>query len=648
MSLEMNKQKKGKKYPNILALGSSLNLELTLSLDEKQYESIGIKFIEISKLEDLHNLFPNQSPLFSLKIQKLTSLIELQSNNFLFNSILFINQSCKRKLHVKYLIPFCPKFPKELCFIYDIIKIITEKNYIYIEEFNLLDIKPNIIFTFKLIDKDIIVEQKSFLITNENQYNNNTIEENKTKENKNEKEYKGKLLERLNISYDYDYFYSTINELFDCKKYSENEIIEFINSLIIKCPDIKICINYDENYLLDNKDFIKNIISKTDIFIFEKKDIIHFYNNLFSQNNDEINENKENKIEKKNIIEEFFIYNIQSERINQKIKIGIFINDMKEIFILQQDPKTSLVIFQLNQNINLVPINLNENDRKKYDELISIKYSSIKSVYIGAFLNRIIREESFDICLKMSLKCSIKYLDILKFGLDVPSIQNYYEIKAVKNHKKKINKLEIKNKQLENKFILDCTNLNNKKNLYNSLYDENCANFLNSKETRRHLQKQGFINKKGMILVDPVKDKFITMSKKEKKDIFTKFQIKFNNIKEIRQNNDKRREKIIQISLVNQKALNHFSFKDFDSINFCNSNTSRQFFLPKIKNKNTNSNKTPNIFKKFEIFKRENNKEDVKKSLNNRKKNLSEMNFCRNKILNPIKPNKKSFLIEDK
>ena len=456
------------------------------------------------------------------------------------------------------------------------------------------------------------------------------------------------MLERLNISYDYDYFYSTINELFDCKKYSENEIIEFINSLAIKCPDIKICINYDENYLLDNKDFIKNIISKTDIFIFEKKDIIHFYNNLFSQNNDEMNENKENKIEKKNIIEEFFIYNIQSERINQKIKIGIFINDMKEIFILQQDPKTSLVIFQLNQNINLVPINLNENDRKKYDELISIKYSSIKSVYIGAFLNRIIREESFDICLKMSLKCSIKYLDILKFGLDVPSIQNYYEIKAVKNHKKKINKLEIKNKQLENKFILDCTNLNNKKNLYNSLYDENCANFLNSKETRRHLQKQGFINKKGMILVDPVKDKFITMSKKEKKDIFTKFQIKFNNIKEIRQNNDKRREKIIQISLVNQKALNLFSFKDFDSINFCNSNTSRQFFLPKIKNKNTNSNKTPNIFKKFEIFKRENNKEDVKKSLNNRKKNLSEMNFCRNKILNPIKPNKKSFLIEDK
>ena len=145
-----------------------------------------------------------------------------------------------------------------------------------------------------------------------------------------------------------------------------------------------------------------------------------------------------------------------------------------------------------------------------------------------------------------------------------------------------------------------------------------------------------------------MKDKFITMSKKEKKDIFTKFQIKFNNIKEIRQNNDKRREKIIQISLVNQKALNHFSFKGFDSINFGNSNTSRQFFLPKIKNKNTNSNKTPNIFKKFEIFKRENNKEDVKKSLNNRKKNLSEMNFCRNKILNPIKPNKKSFLIEDK
>ena len=66
MSIEkINNPKKDNKFQNIISLGSSLNLELTLSLEEKQYELIGIKYKEISKLEDLYNLCP-QSPLSSL------------------------------------------------------------------------------------------------------------------------------------------------------------------------------------------------------------------------------------------------------------------------------------------------------------------------------------------------------------------------------------------------------------------------------------------------------------------------------------------------------------------------------------------------------------------------------------------------------
>ena len=646
MSIEkINNPKKDNKFQNIISLGSSLNLELTLSLEEKQYELIGIKYKEISKKEDLYNLC-SQTPLSSLRIQKLTSLIELQSNNFLFNSILFINQSCKKKLPIKYLIPFSPKFPKELIFVYDIIKLITEKNNIYIEDSNLLDIKPNIIFTLKLIENENVADQKSFLITNENHYNNKINDENKKYQNLEENEYNGELFEGLNFEYDCDYFYSSINELFNCKKNSENEIIEFIKKLNYKYPNVKICINYEGNYLINNKDFINYLMENNDIFIFEKKDVINFYNDLFSSKNN--NEEKvENTIERKNILEEFFIYNIKTEK-NKKIKIGIIINEMKEIFLVQQDPKTKLVLYQTNHSINIIPTDSTENERNKYNELIRLKYNSIKSVYIGAFLNRLIRQESFDICLKTSLKCSSKYFDIIKFGLDVPNIQNYYELKNIKNPKKKINKEDIKNRQLENKFILDCTNVNNKINNYNSLFDDNCINFFNSKETRKLLQRQGFINKKGMILVDPEKNnKFITMSKKEKKDIFKKFQIKLNNIKEIRQNNNKRAAKLSQISLINQEVLKHYSFKDFDSVYNENSNSTRHFYLPKIKNKiKFSMNKTPNLFKKkFENMYGENSKEEYKKSLIKRKKNLSEMNFITKvKIIHPIKNNKRSFI----
>ena len=81
------------------------------------------------------------------------------------------------------------------------------------------------------------------------------------------------------------------------------------------------------------------------------------------------------------------------------------------------------------------------------------------------------------------------------------------------------------------------------------------------------------------------------MSKKEKKEKYKNFQIKLNNIKEIKQNNNKRKDILSQISLINQESLKYYSFKDFDSINNDNSINHRQFYLPKIKNK-INVNKT--------------------------------------------------------
>ena len=633
-------KKKDNKYKNIKSLASSLNLEMILSLEERQYESLNIKYKEIEKVEDLNNFCPKNP----LEMKKLTSLIELQSNNFLFNSILFINQSSNIKYPIKYLIPFSPKFPQELYFMYEVIKTITEINYIYIEEYNILDIKPNIVFTLKLIENDLTVDEKSFLIVNENNYRNNNnikIVENKKEENI----YNGDLYKELNFEYDCDIFYTTISDLFNCKKNSENEIVEFIQKLVNKNPKTKICINFDENYLSINKDFIENVFSNTDIFIIEKKDVINFYDNLFKHvENDE--DNKNTSITKKdNILANFFVNKIKTTKINQQIKLGIFINDMKEIFLIQQDPNSNSILFEINQNLDLIPQNKKEDEQKMYKQLIKSDYNSLKSVYIGAFLNRLIRQESFFICLKDSLKCTIKYIDIKKFGLDVPTVQNYYEIKINKKNKKfKINKLEnkieIKNKLLENKFILDCTNLNNKINTYNSLYDENCMSFFNSKEIRKHLQRQGFINKKGKILLDPKKNKenIVSLSKKDKKKILEKNPQKIN----IKRNKDNSKEKMKQISPINKENIKNLHFKNFEMIHYYenNINNIRPFYLPTLNNKY--KNKSPSFPSKINT--EENNKEDISKkylNLNNKpKKYLSSVNINNKKILNPIKSNK--------
>ena len=117
-----------------------------------------------------------------------------------------------------------------------------------------------------------------------------------------------------------------------------------------------------------------------------------------------------------------------------------------------------------------------------------------------------------------------------------------------------------------------------------------------------------------MILIDPDKtnDKFLTMSKKEKKEVFRKFQNKIRDVKEIRRNNDNRLEKLNQISLINKRALKDYNYKDFDSINNEYKTDFKHFYLPKIKNKNLIMNKSPYIFNKFENVYEENNKEDLK------------------------------------
>jgi hypothetical protein len=404
----------------------------------------------------------------------------------------------------------------------------------------------------------------------------------------------------------------------------------------------KICINFDEKYLSINKDFIENIFSNTDIFIFEKKDIINFYDNLFKHVDKD--ENNENNIITKNdnILAKFFVNKIKTSKINQQMKLGIFINDMKEIFLIQQDPKSNAILFEINQNLDLIPLNKKEEEQKIYKELIKSDYNSLKSVYVGAFLNRLIRKESFILCLKASLKCTIKYIDIKKFGLDVPTVQNYFEIKSNKKNKKvKINKLEnkmeIKNKQLENKFILDCTNLNNKINTYNSLYDENCISFFNSKEIRKHLKRQGFINKKGMILVDPIKNKenIGSLSKKDKKKILEKIQQRIN----ITKNSDNSKEKMKLISHFNKENIKNL---DFEMKHYYENkiNYMKPFYLPTLNNKYRN--KSPSFPSK--VINEENNKEDIAKkisNLNKQKKYLSSINFNNKNILHPIKNNNK-------
>ena len=305
------------------------------------------------------------------------------------------------------------------------------------------------------------------------------------------------------------------------------------------------------------------------------------------------------------------------------MKLGIFLNNLEEITIIEQNPKTDLVINNIIKKINIIPQSTKEEVIKEYTQIIKSNYGSIKSVYIGSFLNHLFKnekQENFYISLKTAMKCTLRYVEIIKFGLDVPSVQKYYEIKLAKSIKKKINKEEMKNKQLEREFILDCTNLNkNKINTYNSILDENCRNFFNSKITLKHLAKQGFINKRGLV-IDPQRKNeilgFVQNSNSNGKNKYIK-KIKTLNIFNM---NDKHSseyyERIKKLTCINQNSYKNIFKKNFEPFNDnninINNNVSRQFrtnnklILPKIKNRTNQSfGKNDDIFKKeFYNFKK--------------------------------------------
>lgn len=212
---------------------------------------------------------------------------------------------------------------------------------------------------------------------------------------------------------------------------------------------IKICTNFEEDFCeKENSFFIKNLIELSDINIFEKKAIIDFYYKIFSCEEHESSQKNSNKIAENNnlsedkIIEEFFIYKTQPKKIKENLRttrIGICVDLLSEIFLIEQNSKTDLVINSIKKQIKIIPQTVKESDIKEYYDIIKSKYSSIKSVYIGSFLNHLFKQEkqeNYNLCFKTASKCATRYLEILKFGLDVPSVQKYYEIKIPRQTKK--------------------------------------------------------------------------------------------------------------------------------------------------------------------------------------------------------------------
>ena len=513
----------------IISLGYDLQFDLELSLTNEEFKKNNIYFYEIKNIE-----------YFKGKLNKtLLSLIQISSTNFLFNSVLFINKAKKIKNNIKYIIPFKIIYPEKIAFMLDIIDEILLNEYVTILSLDLTTNLPQINFIINLIENNKIKRTKKINIFDfENQHKNES--------NLNDDE------KRINIlSNSINKCNHLITSISNFNNYIHIFLDEkdFLSKMKNHFKLINVCIIYDEQPIYHH---LKDIKDLGDITIYVK-DIKQY-----------------NEIDK----------NVDTKNKNQNLEI--ILDELKRIIIIQYDTSSKLVILKIDE-----PITLDDFYNIKDEEVLDSPFY-LESVYIGAFLSRLLNKKIFNTCLKASVECLKKVLKFLKYKKEnnyFPNNNNYYEISVKKSLNHSYSQEEFKNLMLEHQFVLDGNNKceMNKRKEYNSLYDDNCNSYFEKIKNKNFLIKQGFIDKKGQIIINPERIKKLKQFKINKavkcyqKNVKQLYQIRnsnnitqkfFEKLSSAKEINSKR-----NLNLVNFNKLNKYSYKD-------------EFYLPSLKGKN--------------------------------------------------------------
>ena len=255
-----------------------------------------------------------------------------------------------------------------------------------------------------------------------------------------------------------------------------------------------------------------DIMSYTDIFLFEKKECLAFFNMLSQMNYEkDINEKKVN---------EFFFKEIPHFKSSQT-KLGLFLEDLQKFHIAEQ--RMNKVVNETTYDINLYP-KINHFNQKIVDEyrrIMAMNNNYFKSIFFGGYFSSFVFNQDHYQSFISGAESTKRILEIFKNKIDFPINPDFYLIKL---QKKKIEKDLQKEKlrQKEEKFVLDCINKTNSKiKSYNPLFDDNLNAFFASSIIRKQLKDKGFINTNGFVLYDSSYKGIVGLPPKQKKRLDT-------------------------------------------------------------------------------------------------------------------------------
>lgn len=292
---------------------------------------------------------------------------------------------------------------------------------------------------------------------------------------------------------------------------------QFLSGLIKQHPKLQTIVNYPniiENIAdldIENIERTQELLGFTDFFIFERKEAKALFNILNSLKDETYNETEEDLRN----LEMLFLKEVEKER--KKIpKIGIFVDELEKIGVIEQHSETNLILFHTNFNLDLIAsttemLQMKGDSKEKSEKnkkFITINYEILKAAFLGSFLSQLYRLQPFNVCFETGQKTVKSMLNFVSHRGEVEMPSSFSEIQ-IKMSKKRFKKLpqsdEIKIKK-EDMFTLDCTNvLNCRMKPYMPLLDQSLESYFASPMVKKHLVCKGFINRKGLIKTDPDK-----------------------------------------------------------------------------------------------------------------------------------------------
>ena len=193
-------------------------------------------------------------------------------------------------------------------------------------------------------------------------------------------------------------------------------------------------------------------------------------------------------------------------------KIALVLDEFKKLFFIKfnkKDEKPSVLDFDLNLYPQMNIRNMNEILESK--KFIQSNFNDYSKTFFGTLLSTIVskgqegcEEKSLFLAYLVAMNTMKKMVEIQKNDLPMPKNKNFFS-PSIKKEEIKRMLTEANQRKKEKLFILDG---NTKTNIgikpYNPLLDKNLASFFSTKSNQLFLRINGFIDKKGEILYDPI------------------------------------------------------------------------------------------------------------------------------------------------